>query len=288
LEADFGSGIDTLPTEEFPVCAQKNLFDAPRQVALDCSNEGSRLLPVQDIPFPEFAKEALPGFIYKTQHRTVGFLPSMSSVVSHTPALLVAIDRFGGGIDAEMDHTVSQATQLPGTLPQSTVHLDNGVGLIDAETVHVSPVGARSRQLSKLKETADHGIQPDVDKVPQPIKPDEEQHQDPNHHPVVAQFGGSFRPPVEVLEDFFKPEQIQKFDHSKKPTERGKPFIAGTVWCGGGDFTGPTRFLRETFTSAVFRSSMKSLFNHLGYLLSMMCFGKNPFIIGKPRWFSIF
>jgi hypothetical protein len=34
-----------------------------------------------------------------------------------------------------------------------------------------------------MKEATNHGVEPNMDKMPQPIEPNEEQHQDPNRHP---------------------------------------------------------------------------------------------------------
>jgi hypothetical protein len=124
--------------------------------------------------------------------------------------------------------------------------------------------------------------------MPQPIEANEEQHQNPNHHPAVPQLRISARPLVNMIKDLFKPEQIHKLDQPQKPAKRTKSLRAGPVGGGSRDSTGSTGFFLETFTEAIFRGSMKSLVNHLGYLLSMSWFSPNPIIIGYPDGFPFF
>jgi hypothetical protein len=288
LKACLGGCVDALPTEELSVSPQKNLLHAPGQMVFDSADEDGTFLPIQDVSLAEFTQKAFPGFIHKTQHRSVCFLPSMGGVISHSASLLIPIDRFRSGIDTEVDPPILQPTELPSPFPQDTAHLKNRVGLIDTQAVHVPPEGAGCRQTDKLEETANHSIQTNIDKMPQSIETNEEQYQNPDHHPAVTQFGISARPLVNAIENLFKPKQIHKLDQPQQPTKRAKPLGTGSVWAGSHDFAGPIGLLTETFTKAIFRASMKSLVNHLGYLLSVgIGFGKlNP--TREPRWFSIF
>jgi hypothetical protein len=60
-------------------------------------------------------------------------------------------------------------------------------------------------------------------KISPSIETDKEQNQNPFHHPVVPRFEISARPPVDMIENLFNPEQIQKFDSPQKPSKRAKP-----------------------------------------------------------------
>jgi hypothetical protein len=254
-------------------------------MVFDSADEDSTFLPIQDVPLAEFTQKAFPGFIHKTQYGAVCLLASMGGVVSLSPPLLIPVDGFRSGIDTEVDPPMLQPTQMPGSFPQNAAYPYDRVGLIDPEAVHVPPEGAGCRQAGELEESTNHGIQADIDKMPQPIETNEEQHQNPKHHPTVPQLGISARPPVSTVKNLFKTKQIHKLDQPQKPTKRAEPLCTSAIGCGSRDSAGPTGLFQETFTSAIFRGSIKSLVNHLGYLLSMNWISSNPIIIGNPDGF---
>jgi hypothetical protein len=288
MEAGFGGCKNTFPTKKLSISSQNNLVNAPGQMGLDLTDEGCRFLPVQNIALPEFAQEVLSGFIHKTQHRTVCFLPSMGGVVSHAAPLLIAINRFRSGIDTKMNPSIFQATQLPSPFPHNTAKRENRFSLINTETVHISPKSTGRRQTGELEKAANHRVQTDIDEMPQAIETDKEQHQNPDNHAIVTQPGFSTRFPVNIIENLFEPKQIQKLDQSQKTPKGAEPLPAGTVKRGSTDFSGTDGFRAKAFTGAILRDTLGSFLNHLGYLLfSGMCLCK-PNNNRNPRWFSIF
>jgi len=168
------------------------------------------------------------GFIHKTQHRTVGFLPSMGGVIPHTTPLLIPINRFRGGIDAKVNPSILQFAKMSGPLPNNPADVENRVGLIDAQAVHISPKSAGCRQTVKVEKSTNYRIQTDIHKMPQPIETDEQQHQKPYHNAVVTQFGFSTRPTAYSIGNLFKVEQIERLDQSKKPPNRLSRSVHGT------------------------------------------------------------
>jgi hypothetical protein len=160
--------------------------------------------------------------------------------------------------------------------------------LIDPQAIHIPPESTGGWQTNKLKEPTHHRIQPDIDKMPQAIEPNKEQHQNPYHHPVVPQVRFSTRPPVDLIEHLFELEQVQKLDQSQKAPKGAEPFRARAESGRSRDFSRSTGAVAKAFTGNLFRDSFELLFNHLGYLLfTRIGFGKlNP--NRKPRWFSIF
>ena len=288
MEAGFGGCKNTLPTEKLSIGSQKNFFHTARQMVLDLTDEGGAFLSVQNVSLPEFTRKILSGLIHKTQHWTVCLLASMAGVVSHASPLLIAINRFRSGIDTQMDPFILQGTQLPGPFPQGAVHLENALGLVDAEAVHISPEGAGSRQTGQLEKSANHRVQPDIDKMPQAIETDKEQHQNPDNHAVVTQLGLSTRPTVNMIENFLKPQQVQKLDQPQKASKGAKPLPASAVTCGSSDFPGARGSSAKSFTGAILRDSLTSFLNHLGYLLSFGISFCKPNNNRIPRWFSIF
>jgi hypothetical protein len=160
--------------------------------------------------------------------------------------------------------------------------------LIDPQAIHIAPESTGGWQTNKLKEPTHHRIQPDIDKMPQAIEPNKEQHQNPYHHPVVPQVRFSTRPPVDLIEHLFKLEQVQELDQSQKAPKGAEPFRARAESGRSRDFSRSTGAVAKAFTGTLFRDSFELLFNHLGYLLfTRIGFGKlNP--NRKPRWFSIF
>jgi hypothetical protein len=124
--------------------------------------------------------------------------------------------------------------------------------------------------------------------MPQAIEPNKEQHQNPNNHTVVTQLGLSARFPVHMIENLFKPQQIQKLDQPQKTSKGTQPLCAGVIGRRSGDFSGDGRAIAKAFTGAILRDSLRMSFNHLGYLLfHEMSFGK-PNHNRESRWFSIF
>jgi hypothetical protein len=103
----------------------------------------------------------------------------------------------------------------------------------------------------------------------------------------MPQFRISARSLVHLIENLFKLEKVQKLDQSKKPSKRAKPFCTSAINGGSRDSSGSERPFPKTFTSVIFPDIIKSLFNHLGYLLSGGVTIAKPNHNRKPRWFSI-
>ena len=74
--------------------------------------------------------------------------------------------------------------------------------------------------------------------MPQTVETNKKQHQNPHNHAVVTQLGFSTRPPVNMIKNLFKPEQVLKFDQPQKASEGAKPLCAGAINCRGIDFSG--------------------------------------------------
>jgi len=63
---------------------------------------------------------------------------------------------------------------LPDTFPQRAGYFQDGVGLVDAEVVHIAPLGAGCWKPADLKEAAEHGIQTGVNEMPDSVKADKQ------------------------------------------------------------------------------------------------------------------
>jgi hypothetical protein len=167
-----------------------------------------------------------------------------------------------------MDPSLLQITELSGPFPQSAANLENRFGLINAETVHISPETAGRWQKGELQKTTNHGVQTNIDKMPQAIETDKEQHQGPNNYPVVPRLGFSGRLLVDTIEYFFEPEQIQKLDQSQKTSKATEPLCANVIKRRRDDSAvGRGFFAKDFITGAILHDSLRLSFNHLGYLL---------------------
>jgi hypothetical protein len=124
--------------------------------------------------------------------------------------------------------------------------------------------------------------------MPQAVKSNKQQHDNPYHHPVVPQLRGSFRCPVGLFKDLLKSKQIQEFDQCHQAAEWAQSFCADTVWRGSRAFTWLRSRLLKPFSNTLFRVIMFMSFNHLGDLLSNGFFLPNPIIIGTSDGFLLF
>ena len=89
-------------------------------------------------------------------------------------ALLVAKNSFDGGVDVDSDPGVLQTAQLPAPLAQHIGDLQDRFGLIDSQAVHVTPIGDGRRKPGDLEKAADHRVQANVYKMPDPVEPDKQ------------------------------------------------------------------------------------------------------------------
>ena len=105
-----------------------------------------------------------------------GFLrfAAVLGIVALAGALHLSIDGFDRGVDVDPDPGISQTAQFPDPLAQDAGDFQQGVGLIDPQAVDIASEGAGCRQPREFKKTAEHGIEPNVDKVPDPIKADKQ------------------------------------------------------------------------------------------------------------------
>ena len=179
--------------------------------------------------------------------------------------LLISVDGLNGGVQAHMNPTVVIPALLPDPLTHHGHDIEQGIGLIDSKTVNISPKGAGSRQSGRMKEPAKHCIETDVDKMPQPVKSNKQEHQDADNHQVMAQFRLPFRSLVSMLENLFKLDQVQKLDQRQYAPKGAQQLRAGTVSRGSRDFTGAGADTLKSFTVAPFPGILFSCLNHLGY-----------------------
>jgi len=163
----FSGSEDTFPGKKLCVRSQGNLLNTTHQ------------------------PKVLFSLVNKTQHRTVSLLPSISGIVSHPTSLLIPVHRFPNGINTDMDQSVPARAQMPGPLPQHPAYSQNRPRLIDPHSIHMAPGSTGCWQTNKPKEPTYHSIQSDIDKMPQTIEGDKEQHQNGHNHSEVLQVGFS-------------------------------------------------------------------------------------------------
>jgi hypothetical protein len=185
-------------------------------------------------------------------------------IVALASALHLSIDGFDRGVDVDQDSGILQPAQLPDPFTQDARDFQQGVGLIDPQAVDIASEGAGCRQPGEFEKTAEHGIEPKVDKVPDPVKTDKQEHQNAHHHRIVSQLGITGWGPVSEVKDFPKTDQIDKFDQRQKPAEWAQLRGTGFVSRGSVDFSGPRAFFTKPFTAALFPGSLISSFYHLG------------------------
>ena len=65
----------------------------------------------------------------------------------------------------------------------------------------------------------------------QAIASDKKQDQYPFHNPVVPQFGIPARLQVDMIQNLFKPERIQKLDQPQSLSKGAKPLRNGFLFC---------------------------------------------------------
>ena len=65
----------------------------------------------------------------------------------------------------------------------------------------------------------------------QAIDTDQKPDQRPLHLPVVAQFGNPARLQVDMIQNLFKPERIQKLDQPQSLSKWAKPLHNGFLFC---------------------------------------------------------
>ncbi len=89
-----------------------------------------------------------------------------------SPALLVTVNGFDRGIDINGDAAIGRSTLPPRLFSQSLHDFPRWPPLINAQAVQVTLIGAGNRQTFYAEDAAKHGLQTNVNKMPNPVKPD--------------------------------------------------------------------------------------------------------------------
>ena len=98
-------------------------MDTAGQVGADGGNESTGLIAVNAGAFAQFAQQIFAGLFNKAQYRPQALFAPVLGIVAFAGALLVAVNRFDGGIDVDADLVKLDAAQLPDTFAQNAHHL---------------------------------------------------------------------------------------------------------------------------------------------------------------------
>ena len=171
IKAGVHSGLDAVPGHKFTVGPNQHLLDTAGQMVGDIGNKGGGFLARNGGAFAQFADQILMGLFDKTQNRPKTQLAAVLGVVTLASALLVAVNCFDGGVDVDPDPGILQAAQLPDPFAQDAADLQDRFGLVDPQAVHIAPVGAGRRKPVDLEKTAEHGVQANVNEMPDSVEP---------------------------------------------------------------------------------------------------------------------
>ena len=181
-------------------------------------------------------------------------------------ALLVAVKGLNGGIQIDVQPMKAQITQLPDALAQAAHQLHQAVGLVNAQAIHVAPIGAGRRKPVKLEKAAQQTIESNVGKMPQSVEANKQQHQYPGQHAPVTHDRTAAWGTIVFVNQLLELDQIQKLDQCQQPAKGAQLLPTGVVGGGSVDFTGSGAAVRKPFTVMRFGDRAKLLFNHLGDL----------------------
>jgi hypothetical protein len=107
-------------------------------------------------------------------------------ILTDFTSLLIPINGLYRGINSEMDLFVFQGTLLPNTFSEETHDLEKGSGLVDPQTIQITPERTGGWQTTEMKKSTNHGIQTNISEMPQRVETNKEKHQNPNDHPIMA------------------------------------------------------------------------------------------------------
>lgn len=113
----------------------------------------------------------------------------MLRIMANPSAFLIAIDRFHGGIDVDGNVALLNPASFPDLLSQPAHDSQKRPGLIDPQAVQITPIGTGCRKFIHSEDAAKHGLQANVNKMPDPFESDKHEHHKPHDHGVVAQLG---------------------------------------------------------------------------------------------------
>jgi len=206
-------GLNTFPALELSIGPQQDIANTAGQLGFGLENKGSVLFAAERFAFSKLSDKTFSGLFNETKYWPVSFLAPMFGVVTFAAALLVAVQRLDCGVDIDADPVITDAQLLPYPFTQNAHELKQGLSLVDAQAIEVAPEGARHRQLCQPKKSAQHGIVPDVSKMPNSVKAYKQLHQKTYHHRIDPQLGLPGRRTIGGVKYLFKNDQIVYFDH---------------------------------------------------------------------------
>src|SRR3990172_8544318 len=276
-----------LPADDPPVARAPNALAALGQQPAELPNLPRPLSVVHRPPPPLRAAQVLPRLCHKAQHRPQPLLASMLGVVSLARSLDGPVHGAHRRVDVHGHPPRPVRAQGPHLPPQRRPQLQQRGRLHDRQRPYVPPERAHRRHHRHAQHPADHRVVAHIRKVPQPLKPNEQQHQDPQHHAISAQFRFPLRGHIVVGKRLLKPNQVQKLDQRQQPPEGRQPLRAFPVWRLRRDphgtrhlhCPGPVRPLLSTPVC------LTLAFNHRGYLLSAWPLFNPANPTGGTRWF---
>ena len=145
-------------------------MDTTGQICSGLEDKSRGLFAAECFAFSKLSDKALPGLLNEAQHRPVPFFATILGVVTFTATLLMTVQGFNGSVDIDTNSVIIETQLLPYPFAQDTHELQKGLGLVDAQAVEVAPESTRHRQLCQSEKSAQHGIKPDVGKMPDSVK----------------------------------------------------------------------------------------------------------------------
>ena len=263
------TGVHALPADELPVPAHMHFLHRLGQLLAKLPDLPGHLFGADCLAPSLRPAQVFAGLLQKAPHGPQACLAAMLRVVALARPLDRPVHRGHGRVDIHRHPSRRICAQRPYPRPHGRPQAQQRGRLHHPQRGQIPPERTDRRQPADAQHAADHGVGAHIGEVPQPLKPNEQQQQHPQDHPIPAQLRLPFRMHVVRLKRVLEADQVQELHQRQQPAERPQSLRTLAVRRVRRDRRLPplVRLARPVSPLSTIPFSVRLARNHLGDLL---------------------